>query len=120
MSSESSSLNKLPKLTKSSEYLKWKRKAIAFIRREEPSLSLISTKNTIEGSLKAWEEKRAKAKSAIILCLGDAVLTKTTEVVDEDTTSAKKPWDELTRISATYSQQSITKPQNPAKHPFFR
>ena len=51
--------------------------------------------------MRSWQEKSIKAKSNIILVLGDSALALTRTFFDEDDKSAKELWDELKRIYTT-------------------
>lgn len=57
-------------------------------------------------------EKSAKSKSDIIVCLGDKILEKSREIVDDDSESAKELWKKLKRIFTTSSQQEVSNLHN--------
>ncbi len=85
-----------PLLNKESEYLSWKRRVYAYLRRRDPELLALSERPE-EGSvnLKAWIEKSTKAKSDIVLALGPSASAKTSEIIDDDTRTAKELWESL-------------------------
>lgn len=112
MSNEPSSLMRLPKLTKLSEYLQWKHRIHVYIRREDAMLAALSDQPMEYEEVKIWKEKSAKAKSTIILCLVDSVLANTRAIVDDDERSAKDLWVEQKRMFTTSSQQAITNLHN--------
>ena len=62
--------------------------------------------------LNNWDEKNAKAKSIIILTLGDSVMAQNKSIVDDDDKTAKELWDELCRLYTTSNQQAITNLHN--------
>ncbi len=99
---EERGLYKLPLLNKESEYLSWKRRVYAYLRRCDPDLLALSERPE-EGSenLKAWIEKSTKAKSDIVLALGSSATANTSEIIDDDHKTAKELWDELARLHTT-------------------
>ncbi len=103
---EEHGLYKLPLHSKESEYLSWKRHVYAYLRRSDPELLALS-----EGSenVKDWIEKSTKAKSDIVLALGPSATAKTSEIIDDDSKTARELWDELARLHRTTSTQAILK-----------
>lgn len=107
-SSENMGVLRLPKLSKPADYLRWKRYVYAYIRRDDPLLKCF-TEGPAENQrgYVSWAELNAKAKSVIVLSLGDEVIAKVRVLVDEDDKTAKELWDELARIHTTSSTQKI-------------
>ncbi len=84
------------------------RRVYAYLRRSDPDLLALS-ECPEEGSanLKLWIEKSTKAKSDIVLSLGPSATAKTSEIIDDDTKTAKELWDELARLHTTTSTHAI-------------
>lgn len=78
----------LTKLQKPLDYIQWNRRMYDFIRRDYPFFLALSENpgddEVTEKTIKKWKEKSAKAKSNIVLCLGDSVLAKTRGILDND------------------------------------
>lgn len=103
--------NVLPKITqlnKTADYIHWKRRIHAFLRRDDPQLvGLTENPGGSQQTQKIWLEKSTRAKSNIILCLGADALSQTRTFIDDDDRTAKELWEELERIYTTTSAQAI-------------
>ena len=82
---------KLPRLEKPEDFIQWKRRMKAYIRRDDPLLLGLSQKpeNFSPTSHANWLKKSVKAKSNITLSLGDAPMSRTRVIVDDDDATAK-------------------------------
>ena len=110
-----SSMFKLSKLEKASDYIQWQRRVKAYVQKDDYSLICLTDQpadTANPDAIEAWEVKNAKAKSTIILTLGDAVMAKTRAIVDNDDRSAKELWEELRRLYTTSNLQVITNLSN--------
>lgn len=108
MSNDSNSVLRLPKLSKPDDYLRWKRQVYAYIRRDDPTLRCFNEAPIgNQRQFATWNEANARAKSTIVLTIGDAVIAKVRILVDDDEKTAKELWDELARIHTTSSTQTI-------------
>jgi len=114
MVDENDPITKLPKLHTQADYILWRRRVYAFLRRNDVELLGLSEEpeDASAAVKKRWFEASTKAKSTIILCLGDAPLAQTRLLVDDDDRSAKELWDELMRIFTTSNTQSILNIRN--------
>ena len=100
---------RFPKLSKSDEYIGWSRRVRAILRRNDTELLGLTAEPATNSPTvrKKWFETMSKAKSTIILCLGDSPLSRTRRLVDNDNAAAKELWDELADIYATSNAQAI-------------
>lgn len=112
--SDGDRITKLRKLNKHSDYILWRRRTYAYIRREDTELLGLS--DLPEGASAALRrrstESSTKAKSTNILCLGESPLQQTREIVDDDDQSTKALWDELKKIDTTSNTQTILNIRN--------
>lgn len=91
ISSEQGVLAKIHKLNHPKDYLHWRQRIHAYIRRNDFEM-LGFTKDPTTGTTAVWNkwfEAMIKAKSAIVLSLGSAPLAKMKELVDDDASTAK-------------------------------
>ena len=104
-----SSANKLPKLEKPEDFIQWKRRTHAFLRRDDPLLVGLSDAppKEPENIYLSWLKKSTKAKCNIVLSLGDTALSQTRLIVDDDTKTAQDLWKELARIYTMTNGQAI-------------
>jgi len=89
--SHQDTVNRLPKLNEPPDYIQWKRRVHAFLRRDDPHL--IGLSRHPQGSAvfnENWLKKSTKAKSNIILSLGDNALAQTRLIVDSDDKTARE------------------------------
>jgi len=107
-------VHRLPKLNSPSEYIQWRRRLYAYLRRDDPLLEGLSEEPTTATATTRmnWLKKATRAKSNIILSLGDSALAQTRLFVDGDDKTAKDLWLELERIYATSNQQAIQNIKN--------
>lgn len=85
------SFTKVEKLIKASEFVQWRRRVRAVIARDDPTLLCFKPMppETPREAHRIWVSMNAKGKSTIILCLGDATLAKTRDLVDDEEATAK-------------------------------
>jgi len=90
-------VHRLPKLNSPSEYIQWRRRLYAYLRRDDPLLEGLSEEPTTATATTRmnWLKKATRAKSNIILSLGDSALAQTWLFVDGDDKTAKDLWLEL-------------------------
>ena len=101
-------LLKLPVLTKESDYLSWKRRIYAYLRRSDPALVAFAPRPAEDSDdFIDWFEKSTKGKSGIVLPFVPFVTAKRSEIIDNDKKTAKDLWDELARLHTTTSTQAI-------------
>ena len=102
-------INRLAKLTSSDDYILWKRRLFAYIRKSDAELIGFETEpaNNTPAVRKKWFDHMMKAKSTIILCLGDSPLAKIRRLVDDENLTAKTLWKELEKIYTASNAQSI-------------
>ena len=91
MSNSDAASVKLPKLEKPEDFSQWKRRMKAYIRRDDPLLVGLSEKpeNFSPTTHANWLKRSVKAKSNITLSVGDATMSRTKLIVDDDDASAK-------------------------------
>lgn len=107
------SVNRLPKLNEPTDYIQWRRRVHAYLRRDDPHLIGLSPHPHSTPSINEnWLKNSTKAKSNIILSLGDSALALTRLVVDSDEKCAQDLWLELQRIYTTSNEQSIQNLKN--------
>jgi len=114
MSAEQDPITKLPKLGNSKDYIHWRRRVHAFIRRNDFEL-LGFTEEPVGASVairKKWLEAMIKAKSSIVLSLGSGPLAQLSAIIDDDERTAKELWDGLTRLYTTSNAQAIFNLEN--------
>ena len=94
---------KLPPLNKSSDYIHWKRRLYAFLRKYHQELIVLSAEpdGVTQSVMRTWKRLSTKAKSHLVLSLGPDAISQTRRIIDEDEKSAKDLWDELNRIYTT-------------------
>jgi len=99
MDAESSSIVKLPRLNKPADYIQWKRRLYAFLRRDDPPLvgPKEDPNQASEAERQEWLKRSIKAKSNIILSLGDSALAQTRLIIDDDNKTAKELWEALAK-----------------------
>ena len=102
-------VSKLAKLNRPDDYILWKRRVFAYIRKNDAELLGFETQPSSNSSAvrKKWFEHMIKAKSTITLCLGDSSLDKVRRLVDDDDVTAKTLWDELEKIYTASNAQAI-------------
>lgn len=112
---------KLPKLKKATDEIHWQGRVKAYLHKDD--YALVSLKDLPEqvahDVLQAWKEKRAKAKSIVIVPLGYAVMDKTGTVVNDHTKYTKCFWEVIRRLHPTFNYQAITNLINRLKSPLF-
>jgi len=105
MSAEQDPITKLPKLGNSKDYIHWRRRVHAFIRRNDFEL-LGFTEEPVGASVairKKWLEAMIKAKSSIVLSLGSGPLAQLSAIIDDDERTAKELWDGLHQMLRPFS-----------------
>ena len=102
-------VSRLAKLNKSDDYILWKRLVFAYIRRNDAELiGFEAEPSSNDPSVrKKWFELMIKAKSTLVLCLGDSPLAKVRGLVDDDDAMANVLWNELQKIYTASNAQSI-------------
>ena len=102
-------VTKLAKLNTSDDYILWNRRVYVYIRKADSELVgfEIEPSSNKPSIRKKWFELMIKAKSTIVLCLGDSPLAKVRRFVDDDETTAKQLRDELEKIYTSSNAQSI-------------
>lgn len=102
-------ITKLPKLRNHADYILWKRRTYAYIRRSDAELLDLSdlAEGATASQRKRWLEASMRAKSTIILWLGDSPLSQTRTIVDDDERSGKELWEELKKIYTTSNNQTV-------------
>lgn len=106
---ENDSSNRIARLEKADDYILWKRRVYAYIRRYDAELVGFETEPSSNSPSirKKWFEFVIRAKSIIVLSLGDSPLAKVRHLVDDDAVSAKQLWDELGKIYTASNAQAI-------------
>lgn len=109
MTTEKDHLNKLPKLKTSADFINWRRILRAYLRRDDfELLGLADNPQAANAaSQRKWEKESVRAKSTIVLTLGDAPLAQLSDVIDDDDRSAKELWDAIARTYTTSNAQAI-------------
>ena len=81
----------------------------AYIRRDDPLLVGLSEKpeNFSPTTHANWLKRSVKAKSNITLSLGNAPISRTMLIVDNDDASAKEIWDALNSIYTETNAQAV-------------
>ena len=108
-STPETNIMRLPPLHKPSDYIHWKRRLYAFIRKDDPELVGLSFRpeGVSQSTLRNWTKLSTQAKSNIVLSLGSDAFSQTRKIIDDDEQSAKHLWDELNRIYTTTSGQAV-------------
>lgn len=113
MSTEAMSVLRIAKIVKPSDYLRWKRQLKACIQREDPLRKCFTPRPEENIHLQLeWDVLNAKAKSNIILTLGEAVTAKVQLFVDSEEHTAKQLWEELARIHIVSNTHAIANPSS--------
>ena len=110
MSSENgTNILKLPPLIKPSDYIHWKRRLYAFLRKDDAELVGLSDQPeaVTQAVMRTWKKLSTKAKSHLVLSLRPNAISQTRRIIDDDDKSAKDLWDELNRIYTTTSGQAV-------------
>jgi len=87
----------------------------AYLRREDPTLLGLQPHpgdGTNARQLSLWTAKATRAKSNIVLSLGDAAMSKARLFVDSDERTALELWTELERIYTASNAQAIQNLKN--------
>lgn len=100
---------KLPKLEKPADYIQWRRRVKAYLRKDDYLLTCFTKRPQESGQEVSlnWDYKNANAKSIIILTLGVSVPAKTRLIVDDDDKTSKELWEELRFLYTTSNHQEI-------------
>ena len=114
MSKSDAASVKLPRPEKPEDFIQWKRRMKAYIRRDDPLLLGLSEKpeNFSPDTHSQWLKRSVKAKSNITLSLGDAPMSRTRLTIDDDDASAKDLWDELNIIYTETNAQAVQNLKN--------
>lgn len=107
MSSENDTVTKLPKLNSSKDFLHFRRRVYAYLRRAY--FELLWFQNSPEHATPSQSRKLLKAmvesKSSIILTLGSSPLAQLNNIIDDDDLTAKELWDALVKLYTTSNAQ---------------
>lgn len=107
-SNQITSINRIQKLEKPSDYRRWKRYILAYISHEDTFHKFLDDRPETGARVQTgWDTFNAKARSNIILTLGAHVLNKVTALIHDHTTTSKEICDELARIHTVQSSQEI-------------
>ena len=100
---------RFPPLSKPSDYIHFKSRFYAFIRKNDPELVGLTFRpdEVSQSTLKNWTKLLTQAKSNIVLSLRSNAISQTRKIVDDDKQSAKHLWDELNRIYNTIAGQTV-------------
>lgn len=81
----------IEKMVRLADFFQCRRRVRAFIARDDPSLLYFkeAPPATPREAYLTWFLLNSNGKSAIILCLGDAALVKTLEIVHDDDASSR-------------------------------
>lgn len=109
MATEHDTVTKLPKLNSSKDYLHWKRRVYAYLRREDFELLCFreEPEDATSAQKRKWLKAMVEAKSSIILTLGSSPLAQLSDIIDDDERTAKELWDAVIKLYTTSNAQAI-------------
>jgi len=109
MSTEQDPVTKLPKLTCAADYMRWRRRVYAYIRRQDVELLCFEDEPVQASSAikKKWLQAMIKANTSIILSLGSGPLAQLSNLVDNDDRNAKELWEAIARLYTTSNTQIL-------------
>lgn len=108
-------LSKFSRLKRHSDFIQWRSKMKAYVRRNDPTLIGLFEKprgRQSDAFVVDWTNHSAKAKGRIILFLSDSVAERARDFVDDDDKTAKELWEELQRLFTTSSAQFVQNIKN--------